>query len=158
MTKIITEPNSLLHKKSSKVKKFDEKLKNLAIEMIEIMRANDGVGLSAIQIGKPVKLCVIEYNPEKMDPEYMDEMLAYNKIPLTILVNPKITKFSKINHIAQEGCLSCPGKSIEKKRSSEVNVLAQDLNGKKIKVRAHDFHARVLQHEIDHTNGILITD
>lgn len=156
--RIITEPNPLLHKKSKKVKKFDKKLTDLALSMAEIMRSNDGVGLSAIQVGKPIRLTVIEYMPKNMDEKCREELRAHDEIPLVFLVNPVITKYSKDTHIGDEGCLSLPNIQIPVKRSTEVNVLAYDLKGERLKIRARDFFARVLQHEIDHTNGIIITD
>ncbi len=156
--KIFTEPNKILHKPSKKVKKFDEKLTRLALDMVETMRTQNGVGLSAIQVGKPIRLSVIEFKPKKMDQECVDELRANEPVPLTILVNPKITKYSRNKYTADEGCLSLPGLEIPIERSLEVNVLAQDIEGNKIKIRAKDFYARILQHEIDHTNGILITD
>lgn len=156
--KIITEPNPKLHKPSKKVKVFDQKLIDLALQMVDMMREHNGVGLSAVQIGKNIRLSVIEYKPRKMDKECIEELRAQDPIPLTILVNPKITKYSKDKHTADEGCLSLPNTEIPVERASEINVLAQDIEGNRIKIRAKNFFARVLQHEIDHTNGILITD
>jgi peptide deformylase len=155
---IITSPNPLLHKKSAKVKKFDKALEDLAIEMVEMMKSHEGVGLSAVQVGKPICLTVIEYIPQNMDADAREELRAQKPIRLTFLVNPKITKLSKETYIGEEGCLSLPGINIPIKRSVEANVLAYDLAGNRIKIRAKDFFARVLQHEIDHLNGILITD
>lgn len=156
--KIVTEPDKRLHRVSKKVKKFDKKLASFALDMVDAMREGNGVGLSAVQVGKNIRLSVIEYKPKKMDQECIDELRAEDEIPLTILVNPKITKYSKETHIADEGCLSLPGLEVPVERACEINVLAQDLEGNRVKIRAKDFHARVLQHEIDHTNGILITD
>lgn len=155
---IVTEPNNLLHQKSAKIKKFDKKLTDLALAMTEIMRANDGVGLSAVQVGKSVRLTVIEYMPQNMDEKCREELRAHHEIPLVYLVNPVITKKSRETHIGDEGCLSLPNIQIPVERSCEVNVLAYDLEGKRLRIRARDFFARVLQHEIDHLDGILITD
>lgn len=155
---IVTEPAKILHQQSKKVKKFDKKLADLALEMIEIMRENNGVGLSAVQVGKLIRISVIEYKLKNMDEKCIKKLRAEDEIPLTILINPKVTKFSREKYTADEGCLSLPKLELPIKRSCEVNVLAQDLSGNKIKIRARNFFARVLQHEIDHTNGILITD
>jgi len=155
---VVTVPNPLLHQKSAKVKKFDKSLKDLALAMVEIMKANNGVGLSAVQVGKLIKLTVVEYIPQNMDEESKKALKAHRPFPLTFLVNPKITKFSKTTHIGDEGCLSLPEVEVPVKRAVEINVLAQDLEGNRIKIRARDYHARILQHEIDHLNGILITD
>lgn len=155
--KIVTN-KKFLHQKSKKIKKFDKKLEQLACDMIEIMKEKDGVGLSAVQIGKLIKMTVVEYNPQKMDKEYINELKAYDSIPLTIIVNPKITFYSKEKYIADEGCLSLPETILPISRSNEIHVLAYDLKGNRIKIRAKNFFARVLQHEIDHLEGILITD
>lgn len=155
---IVTAPNKLLHEKSKKVKHFDKSLTDLALSMTEMMRANDGVGLSAIQVGKPIRLTVIEYLPQNMDEKCREELRAHHEIPLVYLINPTITKKSREIHIGDEGCLSLPNVQIPIKRSVECNVLAYDLEGKRLKIRARDFFARVLQHEIDHLDGILITD
>lgn len=155
---IFTEPSLVLHKKCAKVKKFDEKLSKLVLDMTETMRIGNGAGLAAPQIGKLIKIICVEYDPDKTDEKYKKELRAYDKIPLTILVNPKITKLSKETYIGPEGCLSLPKVELDIKRSCEINVIAQDITGKKIRVRARDFFARLLQHEIDHLDGILITD
>lgn len=155
---IYTEPNPVLHKKCFKVKKFDEKLSKLALDMTETMRAGNGAGLAAPQVGKLLKLLCIEYDPEKTEEKYKINLRAYKKIPLTILVNPKITKFSKETHIGLEGCLSLPDTELDIKRSCEISVIAQDIMGNRLRIRARDFFARLLQHEIDHLDGILITD
>lgn len=156
--KIVTEPNTILHQKCAKVKKFDKSLHDFAIEMIDALRKYNGVGLSAVQLGKPINMTVIEYIPQNMDENSKKELRANESIPLMILVNAKITKFSDKTYIAPEGCLSLPEKEYPIKRSCEVHVLAQDINGERVKIRARDFFARILQHELDHANGILITD
>lgn len=154
---IITEPNKILHKKCAKIKKFDEKLRKLVLDMTETMRAGNGAGLAAPQIGKLIKIICIEYDPDKTDENYKKKLRAYEAIPLTILINPKITKASNETYIGPEGCLSLPGVELNIKRSCEISVIAQDSTGKKIRIRARDFFARLLQHEIDHLDGILIT-
>ncbi len=117
--------------------------------MAATMHANQGMGLAATQVGQPIRLIAVEYIPE--DPGELE-------IPLTFLVNPTITDSSKKTDWMDEGCLSIPGVEVPVERSKEVNVLAQDLNGNRVKIRAKDLFARILQHEIDHTDGILITD
>lgn len=156
--KIVTEPNKILHEKCTKVKKFDKRLHDFAIEMIDALHKYNGVGLSAVQLGKPINLTVIEYLPENMDEQSRKELRANEPIPMIILVNAKITKYSEDTYVAPEGCLSLPDKEYLVKRSNEVHVLAQDINGERVKIRARNFFARVLQHELDHANGLLITD
>jgi peptide deformylase len=156
--KVITEPNQLLHKESKKVKKFDDYLENLASKMIEIMRKNGGVGLSSVQVGKLLKMVVVEYLPEFMTKENRIKLNAHEPLPLTILVNPKITKLSKETNVGCEGCLSLPETELNIIRPNEISLIAQNIKGEKIRIRARNYLARIILHEIDHLDGILITD
>jgi methionyl-tRNA formyltransferase len=142
-------PNPVLRNKAKKVTTFGPELYNLAQEMIVTMRNHRGMGLAAPQVSQDLRLIVAEYVPEEK---------GETPIPLTILVNPTITESGKATDVMEEGCLSIPGVDLPIRRSTQVNVLAQDLQGNKIKIRAKDLFARVLQHEIDHTNGILIPE
>ncbi len=159
--KIIVEPNEILHQKCAKVKNFDSELEKLAQNMTETLFANNGVGLAAPQIGKAIKMIVIEFNPERFkdqEDEDKNERQAEKPIPLTILVNPKIISFSVETETQEEGCLSLPKIEIPINRALGVKVLAQDIKGNRIKIKAKGLFARALQHEIDHLEGILITD
>lgn len=149
---VVTIPNPILRQKAQKVANFDIELLNLSTKMIELMRQYDGVGLAAPQMGISQRMIVIEYNPREK------EKNTDKPFPLTILINPAITRFSNEKVVMVEGCLSLPGLEMEVKKPKEVNVIAQDLNGKNIKIRAKGLLARVLQHEINHLDGILFTD
>lgn len=142
-------PAPVLRQKAKKVTVFDAALKSLADSMLATMRSHRGMGLAAPQISQSKQLIVVEYVPEEKGEE---------PIPATVLVNPSITDSNKTTDWMDEGCLSIPGVELPVKRSTEVNVLAQDLEGKRIKIRAKQLFARILQHEIDHLNGVLITD
>lgn len=142
-------PDPALKQTSKKVALFDEKLKNLIQDMIDTMRQKNGVGLSACQIGVSKKVVVIEYNPANSEEE---------KIPLTILINPKITNFSKETEIADEGCISVPGVELPVERALKITVLAQDIEGKRFRLRTSGLFARVIQHELDHLNGELFIE
>ncbi len=142
MLEIVTFPNDILRKKSTKiVNPTDEKIKRLITEMINTLRANKGVGLAAPQIGENIQLCIIEIEDE-----------------LFILINPEIKKLSGDMVMSEEGCLSFPGKFLQIARYDKVKVKAIDANGKKQIIRARGFFARALQHEIDHLNGTLFVD
>lgn len=142
LRKVITveEEESLLRRKSKEVTVFDSRLKELASDMEETMKKEDGAGLAAPQIGilKRVIICYIDGKIVK-------------------LVNPEIIK-SEGELTDVEGCLSVPGKRGNVKRPSLVTVKAQDLEGKKITLTGREYGARVLCHEIDHLNGVLYTD
>jgi peptide deformylase len=149
---IITIPDPILRQRAKKVTLFDDNLKTLAQQMSMTMRNYDGVGLAAPQVGQSIRMIVVEYEPRE------NEDSRGNPFPLTVLVNPTITKFSKEQEVIAEGCLSLPDLEADVKRSAEVNVAAQDLDGKKFKIRAKGLLARALQHEIDHLDGVLFTD
>jgi peptide deformylase len=143
MLKIIKVPNPILTTKTSKIKKIDDDVLNLIGEMIEICRKANGVGLAAPQIGKSIRLCIIN--------------LEHVGLPPFALINPTITKksFKKIQ--MEEGCLSIPGVFGIVKRPRNITVRTQDMDGKERTFKADGLLARVIQHEIDHLDGVLFT-
>lgn len=147
---ILFANNKKLKAKNKAIARFDEKLQTLAAAMVNTLRKNKGLGLSAPQVGENLKLLVAEYQPKK------NEKLGL--IPLTILVNPEITKLGTEQEELLEGCLSFPALELPITRPKKVEIKAQNLFGKKIKIKASDLFARVLQHEIDHLDGILISE
>lgn len=147
--KITTFPNEVLRKKAEPVTAFDKNLKKLVDDMVETMREAPGVGLAAPQVGISEQVVVVEFGHE--DDEEIPKQLY-------ILVNPEIVKSSEEIVRGIEGCLSVPGVVGTVDRASIVTVRAQDQNGKKQKIRAVGWLARIFQHEIDHLNGILYTD
>ncbi len=149
---IVTSPNKILFQKARAVRVFDDDLKKLVRDMIPVMREADGMGLAAPQIGKSLRVVVVEFIPKT------DEEKKYSTVPLTILINPKIIHHSVTTNVTEEGCLSLPKINLEIPRYNEVSVIYQDINGTRHRIKSKDLVARILQHEIDHLNGILITD
>lgn len=146
---IIIEPNDILHKKSAPLalnQISDAKISRLIKDMIETMHAKDGIGLAAPQIGQSLSLCIIakQYTPEK-------------KADL-VLINPEWEKLSRRTGMDEEGCLSVPDTFGKVKRYKKIKVLAQNFKGKKTEFQAEDFFARIIQHEVDHLNGILFIE
>lgn len=142
--KIITNPNSILRKKSIEIKKGDitsGKIKKLCLNMAKTMLNKDGVGLAAPQIGKNIRLCVVN-----------------TKEGSICLINPKITKKSWAREWGEEGCLSIPDIFGEVRRHKKIICKYFDNKGKEIKISAEGLLARVIQHEIDHLDGILFID
>ncbi len=150
--KIITVPSPILRKKSKPVKKFDEKLNRLVINLINTAKASEepkGVGLSAIQIGEPVRIFVIKRN-EKFVP----------------FINPKIIwrskkMFSRVlkkDNLFLEGCLSIPNYYGLVDRSYAVKLKWQDLKGNTYQEKFEKKESAYIQHELDHLNGILFVD
>ena len=141
--KIVTIPDPILNTKTEKVTDFDSALKKLVEEMITTCRKANGIGLAAPQIGKSIRLCVINLEHLGLDP--------------FALVNPKIKSRSWKKVEMEEGCLSIPGVFGIVKRPAKIKVEAQNLDGEKNNFEADGLLARVIQHEIDHLDGILFT-
>ena len=122
----------------------DKHTLRLVKNMITTCKAANGVGLAAPQIGKNLNLAII----------FLEEM----GLPAFPLINPKVVSFSKATDEMEEGCLSLPGLFGKVKRPKKVTVEAYNLEGEKFEITDNTFLARVLQHEIDHLNNILIID
>jgi len=143
-------PHKILHEVAQPVTSFDDELNKKIKRMIEVLRADEnGIGLSANQLGFNNRLCVVEFN----DPEKKE-----NSIPLQTFVNPLIAEIAPEFETLEEGCLSVPKIELPVERSTKIKVKAQNQQGTKIRLTAKGLLARVLQHEIDHLNGILFTD
>lgn len=113
----------------------------LITDMTETMRVADGIGLAAVQVGVAKRLCVVT-TPEGV--------VAY--------VNPRITKHSFRKEVMEEGCLSIPGVFGTVRRPKRISITALDGKGNPLNLIAEGLLARILQHEIDHLDGILFTD
>ncbi len=149
LREIKTFPADVLRKKAHPVKRFDDRIRALADDMIETLRAAPGVGLAAPQIGVSERLIIVEFGDENDD-----------AIPkqLFVLVNPEIIEESEETENGVEGCLSVPGLVGEVSRATTITVQAQNQFGKKTRIRASGWLARIFQHEIDHLNGVLFID
>ncbi|MEK7617800.1 MAG: peptide deformylase [Patescibacteria group bacterium] len=142
---ILTYPNPILRKPTEPVFfPLSSEIKKLTRDMVDTVRHADGIGLAASQVGKSVKLVII--NLEK------------SGIPPFLLYNARIKSRSWKKIEIEEGCLSIPGVFGMVKRPVKVVIEAQDQEGSKIFIQDDKWISRVVQHEIDHTNGILIID
>ena len=154
--RIILHPNSILRKKTADIDlaRMDrKKLRKLAMDMIKTMYRAEGVGLAAPQVGESIRLCVIR---KKTSSRYKEMRL--NLKDDLILINPYIVARSQETNAMEEGCLSIPDVSVSVTRPVWTTVRVYTLEGKQYEFEAHDFFARVVQHEIDHLDGILIID
>ncbi len=153
-----TDPRgeAILRRKSNKVRRFDGALEQLVADMFDTMQAAPGVGLAAPQVGALQRVIVAELPAERGSDEGEEE--APRPAQRYALVNPEIQRFSEEQQVGEEGCLSLAGWYGQVRRSQAVEVRYQDLKGRRHKMRAEGFLARVLQHEIDHLEGILFTD
>ena len=152
-------PNPLLKQVSKEVEKIDETTRKFMDDMVETMYHERGVGLSAVQVGKLLRILVMDVNYEigKCGEGHCGEDHISNKNPL-YLVNPKITWASKELSTFYEGCLSFPSIRAKIKRPKEVEVEYLDYQGQKQKIKAEGLLATCVQHEIDHLNGITFVD
>ena len=151
---IETPDNPVLRKKARPVTNFDADLQELIEDMIETMREANGVGLAAPQVNRSLRMAVVETMPE-----YDEEGVPIEGTrELFVLVNPEIVWKSRAMIEGIEGCLSIPGWVGEVSRHEGIRVKAQDRRGKKIKMRLTEWTARIVQHEIDHLDGVLYID
>lgn len=141
---IIKEQNKILRNKLKEVKEITSDIKALISDMKKIMAEARGVGLAANQVGQDLRIFVI------------DKKLAEENSAPDAYINPEITDYSKESVEAEEGCLSLPDYWHQIKRAKKIRLKALDENGKKIKIKARGLLARVLQHEYDHLQGVLI--
>ena len=123
-------------------------LKTLIEDMKETLKANDGAGLAAPQIGVFKRLVIFGFDTNDRYPEA-------DSIPFTVLINPVITPLSDDIENGWEGCLSVPGLRGVVPRFTHIKYEGYDADGKKFEREVEDFHARVVQHECDHLDGIL---
>lgn len=145
---IVKDPDPILRKKAIKLRKADEGIRKLADDMFETMLEAPGVGLAAPQIGKSIRLIVVHV-PE-------DEEDGTKETSLKLL-NPEIIK-AYGSELGAEGCLSIPGLAGDVERYTNITVKATDMDNKPVRIKAFGYLARVLQHEIDHLDGILFPD
>ena len=141
--------SAILRNPTRRVRTFDAGLHKLLDDMVLTMREANGAGLAAPQIGLDQRISVIEW-PE--DPDKPEETLRRYEV-----INPEIVK-AKGAEEGQEGCLSLPGLAADVVRATFVLVKFQDRNGKETRLKTYDWLARIFQHEIDHLNGVLMTD
>ena len=133
----------VLKSRAARVDRFDDGLVDQIERMAALMHDALGIGLAAPQIGVSQQLLVYRVGPDG---------------PVVPLVNPEIEWSSDEQETAEEGCLSIPGVLVDVERPVHVRIRAQDENGGDRVVEASGLEARVIQHEVDHLNGVLILD
>jgi len=143
---ITKDPAKILHKKLEPVSEITDEILDLIANMRKTMIEAKGVGLAANQVSKDLQIFVI-------DKKLADE----NGVP-DAYINPEITEFGQESDELEEGCLSLPGTWLQMKRAKKIHLKALDESGKKIKIKARGFLARVLQHEWNHLQGVMIKD
>jgi peptide deformylase len=141
----------LLRQVATPVQRFDTALSALVADMNDTMRALNGAGLAAPQIGVSLRVVIFEVT---VNPRYPD----VPPIPYTVLVNPELTALGESEEEGWEGCLSVPGLRGLVPRFRNLRYRGFDLEGARIERTVEGFHARVVQHEVDHLDGILYPD
>ncbi len=143
LAQVLQFGDPVLKSRASEVSEFGEVLREDVERMVAIMRDGLGVGLAATQIGILRRLLVFQAGPDS-EP--------------SAIVNPEIEWLSEDAVIAEEGCLSIPRVSVDVERPLFARVIGADADGERISIEASGLEARVLQHEIDHLDGVLILD
>tara|TARA_Y100000591_G_scaffold228001_1_gene199019 strand:- start:1221 stop:1757 length:537 start_codon:yes stop_codon:yes gene_type:complete len=147
--KIAKIGHPILLKKGTEIKDFsEENIKKIIYDMSETMIDYNGIGLAAPQIHISKRIIIFR-NPEKEEKD---------KIQITALINPTFKPINNDQEDDWEGCLSIPGMQGLVRRFKKISYSGYDINGNKIENLAEGLHARVVQHEIDHLNGVLYTE
>ncbi|CAN5774794.1 peptide deformylase [soil metagenome] len=131
----------VLKSRATAVDNFDESLASLTQEMLETMREHEGVGLAANQVGRLKRIFVAGFEDQEF-----------------VIVNPEILRYGDELETKMEGCLSIPEVQVQVERPTAVTVSGQDTGGASVSLEARGLLARILQHEIDHLDGVLILD
>lgn len=143
---VLIYPHPVLRRGGQPITEFDQDLRALADRMMEAMYEEGGVGLAAPQVGIEWKLLVL--NPSGSKDDRSGER---------VLCNPKIVRKKK-REFGEEGCLSFPGIQAEVERHVEITVVYQDLDGQEQSLKCDGWLARIVQHEIDHLEGVFFVD
>lgn len=142
---ICTYPEEILRQRAEPITEIDEEVVKLVDHMVETMYSAPGIGLAATQVGVAKQLLVADIAPRRPESE------------LIVLINPEIVA-AEGEVIIEEGCLSVPEYQAEVKRHEKITVRGLNLKGEEVEIEAEGLLAVVLQHEIDHLNGMLFID
>jgi peptide deformylase len=155
------EEKKILKSKSVRVRQFDKALQTLVQDMIETMREHNGVGLAAPQIGVLRRVVVIE-QPAIEEEQADGTLVEIEPSKLFVMINPEILEASEERFTMLEGCLSLPGWYGEIPRPEWVTIKYQDVHGREHRIKKADARGykvgRMVQHELDHLDGILFTE
>jgi peptide deformylase len=157
---ILQYGDPILRAKGKRIERIDDRIRELAQNMIETMHAANGVGLAAPQIGESLQLTVLDVSQVEDRPSTMKlngkDLGPETAMPL-VLINPQIDLGGEAE-MGTEGCLSFPEITGEIERAKSITVRGQNLEGEPIEIETTGFLARAIQHEVDHLNGILFID
>lgn len=154
---LVFYPDPVLRAKAEPVTEFGSSLEAIAQRMIEIMRAEEGIGLAAPQAGLSLRLFVCDVPAHPSEPAELDGVALSTTGPI-VCVNPEFTHSSDEKTSFEEGCLSLPDIRGDVIRPEIVTMKAQDASGNSFELTAGGLLAKCLQHEFDHLEGVLIID
>lgn len=163
---ILEVPDPRLKQISAPVEKFDDELRTLVADMFETMYDAPGIGLAAVQVGVPLRVLVIDLQPDDPDAEpevctaHGDHHHTHQPVKREpqVFINPELLDESPDATLYNEGCLSVPEMYAEVERPSSIRTRWQDLDGNVHEQEMHGLMATCLQHEMDHLEGILFID
>src|SRR5437667_5590819 len=157
---ILQYGDPILRAKGKHIEKIDNRIRELAQDMIETMHAANGVGLAAPQVGESLQLTVLDVSQVEDRPSTMKlngrVIPPESAMPL-VLINPQIDLAGE-TETGTEGCLSFPEITGDIERATSITARAETLDGEPIEIEATGFLSRAIQHEVDHLNGILFID
>ena len=142
---LVVHPHPVLRRKAAPVARVDDTVRELVMEMFQIMTEEDGVGLAAPQVGESLRVFVTGER-------------AHDQVPARVFINPVLRDLEGELEPHDEGCLSLPGIRGMIRRPPKVTIEALDLEGKPFTLTSDAFCARVWQHEFDHLEGVMIVD
>jgi peptide deformylase len=142
MLEIVTIPAEVLYRRAEAVTEIDASIVELADQMIDAMHDAQGIGLAGPQVDRPVRLFVVHVNDDEP----------------RVFINPEIIGTSIETARMEEGCLSIPGLYADVMRPRAIEVQAYNRRGRPFTLSAEGILARVIQHELDHLNGVLFVD
>ncbi|MGB0648559.1 MAG: peptide deformylase [Bradymonadia bacterium] len=147
---ILPFPNPFLRERAAPVEHFDDALEALVENMKTTMHSEEGLGLAATQVGVGMRLLLLSQQAFKGD--------AGKGLPDLVVINPEVVWQSEETEVASEGCLSFPGVYIPVERPLKVRIEALDAEGNTFHLEGEGLGARAILHEIDHLNGVVMTD
>jgi len=160
LLEITQHEHPALRTKGRNVAEIDDKIRELALDMIDTMFEAEGVGLAAQQVGRPLQLFVLDVQQMKDRPSAMriaGQAADFEAMMPLVLINPIVETFGR-TRVESEGCLSFPGLRGDIPRPFSVRVKARAIDGQEIEFEADGLLARAVQHEFDHLQGILFID
>ena len=160
LLEITQHEHPALRTKGRDVAEIDDKIRELALDMIDTMFEAEGVGLAAQQVGRPLQLFVLDVQQMKDRPSAMriaGQTADFEELMPLVLINPVVETFGR-TRVESEGCLSFPGLRGDVPRPFSVRVKARSIDGQDIEFEADGLLARAVQHEFDHLQGILFID